>query len=32
VDNVIWALGVFFLGLSQRGGPNENSEGPWVPK
>ncbi len=21
-----------FLGLSQRGGPNEDSEGPWVPK
>jgi hypothetical protein len=21
-----------FLGLSQRGGPNENGEGPWVPK
>jgi hypothetical protein len=32
MDNVGWAYGVFFLGLFQKGGPNENSEGPWVPK
>ncbi len=30
VDNVIWALGVFFQAYL-KGGPNENSEGQWVP-
>jgi hypothetical protein len=32
LNNVVWALGVFFQAYFKRGGPNENSEGPWVPK